>query len=97
MIAKYPDMKIIKSQTGDFTRAKGKEVMEAFLKSPEGNQITALYAHNDDMALRRHPGDRGGRQEAGQGHPDSVHRWRERRVRGDGGRASSTAPWSATR
>jgi galactofuranose transport system substrate-binding protein len=51
VIAKYPDMKIIKSQTGDFTRAKGKEVMEAFLKSPEGNQINALYGHNDDMAL----------------------------------------------
>jgi simple sugar transport system substrate-binding protein len=44
-------MKIIKSQTGDFTRSKGKEVMEAFLKSPEGKQINALYAHNDDMAL----------------------------------------------
>jgi simple sugar transport system substrate-binding protein len=51
VIAKYPDMKIIKSQTGDFTRAGGKEVMQAFLKSPEGAQITALYAHNDDMAL----------------------------------------------
>ena len=47
----HPEMKIIKTQTGDFTRAKGKEVMEAFLKSPEGKQITALYAHNDDMAL----------------------------------------------
>lgn len=46
----YPDMKIIKSQTGDFTRSKGKEVMEAFLKA-EGDNITALYAHNDDMAL----------------------------------------------
>jgi galactofuranose transport system substrate-binding protein len=51
VISKYPDMKIIKSQTGNFERAKGKEVMEAFLKSPEGKQITALYAHNDDMAL----------------------------------------------
>lgn len=48
-IAKHPEMKIIKSQTGDFTRAKGKEVMEAFLKS-EPN-IDAVYAHNDDMAL----------------------------------------------
>ena len=47
----HPEMKIIKTQTGDFTRAKGKEVMEAFLKSPEGKQINALYAHNDDMAL----------------------------------------------
>ncbi|HUU09351.1 MAG TPA: ABC transporter substrate-binding protein [Phycisphaerae bacterium] len=51
VIAAHPDMKIIKSQTGDFTRAKGKEVMESFLKSPEGKQITALFAHNDDMAL----------------------------------------------
>jgi simple sugar transport system substrate-binding protein len=42
--------KIIKSQSGDFTRAKGKEVMEAFLKS-EGKKIDVLYAHNDDMAL----------------------------------------------
>ena len=50
-IASQPGMKIIKSQSGDFTRAKGKEVMETFLKSPEGKQITVLYAHNDDMAL----------------------------------------------
>ena len=42
--------KIIRSQTGDFTRAKGKEVMEAFLKA-EGKKINVLYAHNDDMAL----------------------------------------------
>jgi len=50
-IAASPDMKIIKTQTGDFTRAGGKQVMEAFLKSPEGKEITAVYAHNDDMAL----------------------------------------------
>ncbi len=46
----YPDMKIIDSQSGDFTRAKGKEVMEAFLKA-HGREITAVFAHNDDMAL----------------------------------------------
>lgn len=45
-----PGVKIIKTQTGDFTRAKGKEVMEAFIKA-EGNDIQAVYAHNDDMAL----------------------------------------------
>ncbi len=50
-IAKYPGMTIIKSQSGNFERGKGKEVFEAFLRSPEGPQITALYAHNDDMAL----------------------------------------------
>src|SRR5258707_13900597 len=49
-IAKFPDLKIIKSQSGDFTRSKGKEVMEAFLKA-EGKNIQAVYAHNDDMAL----------------------------------------------
>jgi ABC-type sugar transport system substrate-binding protein len=50
-IASHPDMKIILSQSGDFTRAKGKEVMEAFLKSPQAKDITLLFAHNDDMAL----------------------------------------------
>ena len=47
----FPEMKIALSQTGDFTRSKGKEVMEAFLKSPHGKSINALFAHNDDMAL----------------------------------------------
>ncbi|MGP4096718.1 ABC transporter substrate-binding protein [Nonomuraea sp. KM90] len=41
--------KVVASQTGDFTRAKGKEVMEAFLKSTP--DIDVLYAHNDDMGL----------------------------------------------
>ena len=50
-IKNHPDMKIVLSQTGEFTRAKGKEVMEVFLKSPQAKDITALYAHNDDMAL----------------------------------------------
>jgi len=46
----YPGMKIIDSQSGDFTRARGKEVMADFLKKYAG-RITAVYAHNDDMAL----------------------------------------------
>lgn len=46
----YPDMQIIASRSGDFTRAKGKEVMQEFL-SKYGNEITAVYAHNDDMAM----------------------------------------------
>ncbi|OOM11758.1 ABC transporter substrate-binding protein [Clostridium saccharobutylicum] len=45
-----PNYKIVKSQTGDFTRAKGKEVMEAFLKS-DGDNINVLWSHNDDMAV----------------------------------------------
>lgn len=41
---------IIASQTGEYTRAKGKEVMESFLKS-DGDKIDILFACNDDMAL----------------------------------------------
>ena len=44
-----PRFKTTRSQTGDFTRAKGKEVMEAFLKTD--SKINVLYAHNDDMAI----------------------------------------------
>ena len=43
-------LKISRSQSGDFTRAKGKEVMEAFLKAKD-KKIDVLYAHNDDMAI----------------------------------------------
>jgi simple sugar transport system substrate-binding protein len=50
IISAEPRYKIIRSQTGDFTRAKGKEVMEAFLKA-EGKKINVLFAHNDDMAI----------------------------------------------
>jgi ABC-type sugar transport system substrate-binding protein len=42
-------IKIIASQTGDFTRSGGKQVMEAFLKSHD--DIDVVYAHNDDMGL----------------------------------------------
>ena len=51
IIKDHPGLKIIKSQSGDFTRSQGKEVMEQFMKSPEKDQIKVLYAHNDDMAL----------------------------------------------
>ena len=50
IVATDPRYKIIRSQTGDFTRARGKEVMEAFLKA-ERQRINVLYAHNDDMAI----------------------------------------------
>jgi ABC-type sugar transport system substrate-binding protein len=49
-IAANPNLKIIASQTGEFTRTKGKEVMQAFLKANAG-KINVLYAHNDDMGL----------------------------------------------
>ncbi|MFC5468566.1 ABC transporter substrate-binding protein [Cohnella suwonensis] len=49
VIKANPKLKVIASQTGEFTRAKGKEVMQAFLKA--NKDIDVLYAHNDDMAL----------------------------------------------
>lgn len=52
VLAKHPDAKIVRSQTAEFTRAKGKEVMESLLKAESGGKnICALWAHNDEMAL----------------------------------------------
>nr|CAD6617354.1 sugar ABC transporter substrate-binding protein [Rhizobium sp. TCK] len=51
-IAGHSNITIARSQTGDFTRTKGKEVMESFIKAEGGGQdICAVYAHNDDMAV----------------------------------------------
>jgi ribose transport system substrate-binding protein len=63
VIGKSPGMQIVASQDGDFTRDKGRQVMETLLQAhPEA---TAVFAHNDEMALGaitaleaagRHPG-----------------------------------------
>lgn len=44
-----PKFKIIASQTGEFTRAKGKEVMTSFLQAHK--DINVVFADNDDMML----------------------------------------------
>src|SRR5688500_7052474 len=49
-IAKYPGMRIVASQTGNFSRAQGERVMQNLAQSL-GKRITAVYAHNDEMAL----------------------------------------------
>ena len=49
VIRQNPNLEVVESQTGDFTRAGGKQVMEAMLKS--NPDIDLVYAHNDDMAL----------------------------------------------
>lgn len=49
-IKSSPDIKILASQSGDFRRSQGKEVMEAMLKK-YGTEINAVYAHNDEMAI----------------------------------------------
>lgn len=48
-IAKYPNMKIVASQTGDFARDKGRQVAETLLQAHP--DVTAIYAHNDEMAI----------------------------------------------
>ena len=50
VIKANPKLQVIRSQSGEFTRSKGKEVMEAFLKAKD-KKIDVLYAHNDDMAI----------------------------------------------
>lgn len=50
-IVGHSNLEIVRSQTGDFTRSQGKVVMESFLKAEGGENICALYAHNDDMAV----------------------------------------------
>jgi ABC-type sugar transport system substrate-binding protein len=48
-ITKYPDMKIVASQSGDFARDKGRQVAETLLQAyPD---TTVIYAHNDEMAM----------------------------------------------
>jgi ABC-type sugar transport system substrate-binding protein len=44
-----PKFHVVAAQSGDFTRAGGKQVMTAFLKAHK--DINLLFAHNDDMAL----------------------------------------------
>jgi galactofuranose transport system substrate-binding protein len=43
------NIEIVATQTGNFTRAEGKPVMEAFLKS--NPDIQGAFIHNDDMAI----------------------------------------------
>jgi ABC-type sugar transport system substrate-binding protein len=47
--AEYPDMTIVAEQTANFARDEGQAVAEQLLQSNPG--ITAIYAHNDEMAL----------------------------------------------
>ena len=47
----HPNFEIVTTQSADFTRAGGKQVMEAFLKAEGGDKIDVVYGHNDDSAL----------------------------------------------
>jgi ABC-type sugar transport system substrate-binding protein len=46
------NIEILDSQTGNFTRAEAKPVMEAFLKKYEaGTDFQGIFIHNDDMGI----------------------------------------------
>ncbi len=49
-LEEYPQMQVLATGSGDFIRARGKEIMETFLHT-HGAAIDALFAQNDDMAL----------------------------------------------
>ncbi|HZH28033.1 MAG TPA: ABC transporter substrate-binding protein [Azospirillaceae bacterium] len=49
VIAKHPNMKVVASQSGDFVRDKGRQVTETLLQAHP--DATAIYAHNDEMAI----------------------------------------------
>ena len=52
VIGNFPQMKIVKSQSGNFTTDGGKQVMESFIKATDGLKgICAVFAHNDNMQL----------------------------------------------
>lgn len=51
-IQQADNVQIVRTQSGEFTRSKGKEVMESFIKAENnGHNICAVFAHNDDMAI----------------------------------------------
>jgi len=47
--AKAPGLTLLASQSGDFNRAKGRQVAETLLQAHP--DATIIYAHNDEMAL----------------------------------------------
>src|SRR6516165_166816 len=46
---KFPDIKIVREQTGNWKRERGKTIMENWLAS--GQQINGVASNNDEMAL----------------------------------------------
>jgi ABC-type sugar transport system substrate-binding protein len=51
VIALFPDMNIVISQSADFSRDQGQQVMKSIIQSEDMSQICAVWAHNDDMAI----------------------------------------------
>ena len=48
-LKKAPDMQIVDSKNGDFSREKGRQAMEGLIRA--NSDATAIFAHSDEMAL----------------------------------------------
>lgn len=46
---KYPNLKVVQDNTGEYDRAKAMTVMEDFIQT--GVEVDAIYCHNDAMAM----------------------------------------------
>jgi simple sugar transport system substrate-binding protein len=52
VIAQFPNMRIVRSESGDFTTAGGRQVMENMIRVTNGLPgICAVWSHNDNMIL----------------------------------------------
>jgi simple sugar transport system substrate-binding protein len=52
LIAQFPDMRIVRSEAGDFTEAGGQRAMAALIAATDGlKDICAVWSHNDNMLL----------------------------------------------
>lgn len=51
VLNKYPDIKIIDSQSGDYAREPGRKVMEDFLQKYPKGKIDVVVTHNDEMTI----------------------------------------------
>lgn len=52
IISQFPNMRIVRSKSGDFTTAGGKQVMREFLQETDNLKgICAVWSHNDNMIL----------------------------------------------
>jgi inositol transport system substrate-binding protein len=49
VVAKYPGMKVVETDTANWDRAQGQALMENWLQS--GTEFTIVCANNDEMAL----------------------------------------------
>lgn len=50
-LEKYPDIQLVESQSGEFSKDKAMAVAEAWLAKYPAGEIDAIVAHNDQMAL----------------------------------------------